>query len=70
MKKIAVFLKKNAFLLLLLLFFVIGEMVLTHFDPLKNCDVFWRNDFELTQLRHPEEVWDKVFFGNSVVISG
>lgn len=27
------------------------------------------NDFELTKRAHPEEVWDKVFFGNSVVIS-
>lgn len=27
------------------------------------------NDFEITQRDHPEEVWDKVFFGNSIVIS-
>ncbi len=31
---------------------------------------FVLNDFELTCRDHPEEVWDKVFFGNSVVISG
>lgn len=30
---------------------------------------FVLNDFELTRRDHPEEVWDKVFFGNSVVIS-
>ena len=30
---------------------------------------FWLNDYELTRRAHPEEVWDKVFYGNSVVIS-
>lgn len=30
---------------------------------------FVLNDFELTRRDHPEEVWDRVFFGNSVVIS-
>lgn len=27
------------------------------------------NDFEATRVAHPEKEWDKVFFGNSVVIS-
>lgn len=31
---------------------------------------FYLDDFEVVQRDHPEEVWDKVFFGNSVVISG
>lgn len=30
---------------------------------------FYLNDYEVTRRDHPEEVWDKVFFGNSVVIS-
>lgn len=30
---------------------------------------FVLNDFELTCRDHPEKTWDKVFFGNSVVIS-
>ncbi len=30
---------------------------------------FYYNDFEITCRDHPEEVWDQVFFGNSVVIS-
>lgn len=30
---------------------------------------FVLNDFELTCRDHPEKIWDKVFFGNSVVIS-
>lgn len=33
-------------------------------------NIFVKNDFEITQQDHPEEIWDKVFFGNSVVISG
>lgn len=28
------------------------------------------NDFEVTRADHPEQVWDKVFFGNSAVIAG
>lgn len=29
----------------------------------------WMDDFEITRRDHPEPVWDKVFFGNSAVIS-
>lgn len=29
----------------------------------------WMDDFEITRRDHPEKVWDKVFFGNSAVIS-
>lgn len=29
----------------------------------------WMDDFEITCRDHPEPVWDKVFFGNSAVIS-
>ncbi len=30
---------------------------------------FIRNDYEIVRAAHPEEVWDRVFFGNSIVIS-
>lgn len=30
---------------------------------------FILNDYEIVRRSHPEEVWDKVFFGNSIVIS-
>lgn len=30
---------------------------------------FYLNDYEVTRRDHPEEVWDKVFFGNSAVVS-
>ena len=29
----------------------------------------WMDDFEITRRDHPEKVWDRVFFGNSAVIS-
>lgn len=34
------------------------------------CGRFNLSDFEIVQRDHPEKTWDKVFFGNSVVISG
>lgn len=39
-------------------------------NPIADSNIFVKNDFEITQQDHPEDVWDKVFFGNSVVISG
>lgn len=70
MKKFASFLKKNAFVFSLIALAVAAELVLTSLNPLKYCDSIHKDDFELTQLAHPEKVWDKVFFGNSSVISG
>lgn len=34
------------------------------------CGRFALSDFEIVQRNHPEDTWDKVFFGNSMVISG
>ena len=45
------------------------DFALTYNNFIVNSDYFVKNDFEITQCRHPEKVWDKVFFGNSVVIS-
>ena len=70
MKKILSFLKNNIFLLTLLLLLIVTDIILTRVNPLKYCDSIHKDDFELTQLAHPERVWDKVFFGNSSVISG
>lgn len=65
------FLKKNGWLLALVVVFVALDMVLSAvFTPfLIHSGRFVLNDYELTRRDHPEEVWDKVFFGNSVVIS-
>ena len=34
------------------------------------CGRFWLDDFEITQKAHPEAVWDRVFYGSSIVIAG
>lgn len=45
------------------------DYYLTHNNFITDSNIFVKNDFEITQHNHPEKVWDKVFFGNSVVIS-
>ena len=65
------FLKKNGWLVALAAVFVVLDLLLSVvFTPyLIGSGRFVLNDFELTVRDHPEQVWDKVFFGNSVVIS-
>lgn len=65
------FLKKNGWILILVAVFIALDLLLSAvFTPyLIKSGRFVLNDFELTVRDHPEEVWDKVFFGNSVVIS-
>lgn len=65
------FLKKNGWLLALAAVLVALDIILAAvFTPyLIGSGRFVLNDFELTVRDHPEQVWDKVFFGNSVVIS-
>ena len=46
-----------------------ADILLTHNNFIVKSNIFVQNDFEITQHDHPEKVWDKVFFGNSVVIS-
>lgn len=55
------------FLLSLLASFLLLDKGIAYFG-----EKLWKvpyNDFEATRAAHPEKVWDKVFFGNSVVIS-
>lgn len=47
----------------------VGDFALTHSRLIADSDYFVKNDFEITQCNHPEKVWNRVFFGNSVVIS-
>ena len=65
------FLRKNGWLLALVLVFVLLDLAVgLLFQPyIVSSGQFVCNDFELTQRAHPEKVWDRVFFGNSVVIS-
>lgn len=64
------FIKRNLFVIALLLVIAVTDTFLTYNNFIASSDYFVKNDFEITQQDHPEKVWDKVFFGNSVVISG
>lgn len=61
--------KRNCivFLALLLVFFILFDYGISIWG--ENHCTWATNDYEATRLAHPEEVWDKVFFGNSAVIS-
>ena len=61
--------KKIAIIIAAVAAVVVGDLALTYNNFIVNSDYFVKNDFEITQEHHPEKVWDKVFFGNSVVIS-
>lgn len=61
--------RKIAGIIAVMLVLALGDLALTYSNFIKDSDYFVKNDFEITQEHHPEKVWDKVFFGNSVVIS-
>ncbi|MBQ3425909.1 MAG: hypothetical protein IJH37_02060 [Clostridia bacterium] len=61
--------KKLAALTMAVLAVFVCDIALTHTNFIKNSDYFVKNDFEITERDHPEKQWDRVFFGNSVVIS-
>ena len=63
-KKVLVF---KSFALILAIIWILSDICLTIFDPFKFFPYFYKNDFEVTELNHPEKVWDKVFYGSSVV---
>lgn len=59
----------KSFIFILLAVWVLSDAVLTHYDPLKYLPHIVKNDFEVTEIMHPEKVWDKVFFGSSVAVA-
>ena len=65
------FFRKTYFpFLLLIVFFTLDTVIGAAFQPyIIHSGRFWYNDYEVTRRDHPEQVWDKVFFGNSMVIS-
>lgn len=63
------FFKKNAFVLALLLFFILSDLLISLIDPINHMTQFYKNDFEKTRILHPKPVWQKAFFGNSAVIA-
>lgn len=68
--KLLRFFKRNLFVIALALVIAVSDVFLTYNNFIATSDYFVKNAFEITQRDHQEEVWDKVFFGNSVVISG
>ncbi len=64
-------LKKCRFFLLLLAAFLAVDLAASAvLGPyLVSSGRFILNDYEIVRRAHPEKVWDKVFFGNSIVIS-
>ena len=65
------FFRKTYFLfLLLIVFFALDLAISAVFQPyIIRSGRFWYNDYEVTRRDHPEQVWDRVFFGNSMVIA-
>lgn len=62
--------KKIAVVLAIILTLMVCDAALTRSSLIRNSDAFSRNDFEIVQKKHPETVWDRVFFGDSAVTSG
>ena len=65
------FFRKTHFLFLLLILFLALDLAISAvFQPyILRSGRFAYNDYEVTRRDHAERVWDKVFFGNSMVIS-
>lgn len=63
--------KELIFIAVLLISFIVADLLASFvMQPFfLRCGRFALSDFEIVQRDHPEETWDKVFFGNSVVIS-
>lgn len=71
MKKISAFFVRCLFLVALVAFFALADAALeAYFEGyFTHSGNFWLDDYEITQRDNPDEVWDKVFFGNSTVIA-
>ncbi len=59
-----------SFVIVFCVVFFATDRYLTYNNIFVGNQMFTPNDFEITQYEHPEKEWDKVLFGNSVVISG
>ncbi len=57
------------FIAALLVLWIVSDIAMVKCDSLKYFDVFPKNDYDITRIAHPEEKWDKVFFGSSVVVA-
>lgn len=59
----------KSFIFVMLAVWILSDVILTGLDPFKYSAYLTKNDFDVTELKHPEKVWDKVFFGSSVVVA-
>ncbi len=71
MKHLLPTLRRGRFLLMLLASFLALDFSASRIlgPYLVSSGRFILNDYEVIRCAHPEEVWDRVFFGNSIVIS-
>ncbi|WP_409343816.1 hypothetical protein [Paenibacillus sp. MBLB4367] len=67
MKRFASFLRRNSFVLVLLLAFAATDLAVAKWDPLKSSLRFYKNDFTKTLYHHNWADAGPVFFGNSAV---
>ena len=62
--------RRCRFLVLLLAFFLLFDWAAAFLGSRYIAAGYvWMDDYEITRRDHPEKVWDRVFFGNSAVIS-
>ena len=61
------FLRRNAFVLSLLVLFVLADLTMAAWDPVNRLPQFDKTDLAKIQHVHPEQPWNRVFFGNSAV---
>lgn len=61
------FIRRNSFVLALLLLFIATDQLIAMWDPVDRYDVFAKNDVQRTIHHHPEQPWERVFYGNSSV---
>lgn len=65
--KLVSFLRRNAFVLILLVGFLLTDAVISRWDPMSHSLRFYKNDFVKTLLFHNWSRSGPVFFGNSAV---
>jgi hypothetical protein len=63
------FLRKNGFVLSLLVLLVALDALVAWWDPVGRLPYFHKDDFQKVRHFHPEPVYEKVFFGSSSVIA-
>ena len=68
--KLKSFFKKGGFIAAVIALFIVLDLLFAASGWVQDSGFFWMNDFEITLRNHPEEVWDRVIFGSSELVSG